>query len=517
MIVDQFGKPFPVIRRGFLNGTQSVRNLPDIPTIFEDIERSVPPFEWKSLVSAGRKLYINFGPFRAAADDKASYSIGNAFLPTYYGKDKEWGEKASRWLNEQWLPTCELRNDWWTTLFLASTNIDHSGDVGVLFTERDGFPMLQLIPAHRIGHRTVATGVIQDGQFAGLRHDRGVVFNAYGQVVGYLLIGDTEEDDRQVSASEMTLLLDPVFINQTRGFPICVHCLRELRTSMKTQEYEEFAALIAGTIGLVVHNEAGAADDDEGMTLNSIVGNPSESAQAGLGEELKIERLEGGMIRYMKAGVGEKLEQFVSDRPGEFWESFQDRLLRIAASGTGWPYELLWKMEGLSGPAVRAVQNKARRAIADRQSLLRPVAKRAVMYALSKAMREGLLEFSADWMNWGFTMPPLLSIDEGRDSAARRDDYLMGFVSMTEILTAEGRGDYRQHVKNLAVEAAIRETARRECEAEYGVKIDPRELQMRSVNDVLRDPKQSGKPGSAESDSNDNKPVDGRTNYDDGK
>jgi hypothetical protein len=99
-------------------------------------------------------------------------------------------------------------------------------------------------------------------------------------------------------------------------------------------------------------------------------------------------------------------------------------------------------------------------------------------------MESGLLPFSADWMKFQLTMPPLLSIDEGRDANARREDYKLGYVTMSEVLTAEGRGDYRQHIRNLAVEAAIREEERRAVEAEYGVEIDKREIQMRTPNET---------------------------------
>jgi hypothetical protein len=498
-IVDMYGRPIASGYGKLLEATKPGPNVPLQTTVWEDIDKSVKGYEWRNLVSAGRKLYTNFGPFRAAADDKAAYSIGQSFIPSFFGDDKEWGAQATAWLIDEWFPLAEIRNDWWTTLFLASTNVDHSGDCGVLYTERGGMPSLQLIPAHRIGARWNQEGIVPKGRFKNFRHDRGVVFGPYGEVIGYLLLGDTEREDIQVSVDEMTLLMDPMFINQSRGFPIFVHAIREGRTAMKAQEYEEFAALIAGSIGLIEHNETGSAED-EGLDINTIGGSVSEQEPEGL----KIENLSGGMIRYFKAGTGSKLEQFSNSRPTDFWDRFQDRLLRVAAAGTGWPYELLWKFEGLSGPAVRAVQNKARRCIADRQSLLKPVAKRAVLYALSKAMENGLLPFSADWMKFSLTMPPLLSIDEGRDANARREDYKLGYVTMSEILTAEGRGDYRQHVRNLAVEAAIREQEREAVEAEYGVEIDRREIQMRTPNETAVAPS----PAPAPDDDMNETPID---------
>jgi hypothetical protein len=131
-------------------------------------------------------------------------------------------------------------------------------------------------------------------------------------------------------------------------------------------------------------------------------------------------------------------------RPGQDWDQFQDRLARKALLGVGWPYSLCWKPDGQNGTQERAEIEKARTTILDRQELLKPVAQRVVGYAISKAIKEGLLpeyrgQDAGGFLKWDFTLPPKFSIDLGRDSAARREDYKLGFKNLSEVIAEQGQ------------------------------------------------------------------------------
>jgi hypothetical protein len=158
---------------------------------------------------------------------------------------------------------------------------------------------------------------------------------------------------------------------------------------------------------------------------------------------MTMERLEGGTITYFKAGTGSKLEQFVNLRPGADWDQFQDRLARKALLGIGWPYSLCWKPDGQNGTQERAEIEKARTTILDRQELLRPMAQRILGYAVSKAINSGYLpEYPGTdlggQLKWDFTLPPRFSIDLGRDGAARREDYKLGFKNLADVVAEQG-------------------------------------------------------------------------------
>lgn len=476
----------PVSTSKFLNATQNGPNVESWPTLYEDISKSVPVYDRRFIVSANRKLYANRGTIREATDARAICSVGNAWLPTYGGSDPR-GKAAEKWLREEWLPACEIRGseyDWQTSLYLESTNIDHSGDIGVLLTYKGDpeypWPCFQLVPAHRIGFRSgLATGIVQgdecDGAtgYRGRKYEDGVIFGDHGDPVAYALLGEDAGDDKVVSTWNFVLLKEPMFVGQSRGFPIFLHAIREARTAMKASEYEEFACLLASSIALIEENESAAPENKSLDTSFDGDGNENQVPTNGLSTQSYM----GGLIRYLRAGSGANLKAFMSERPSAQWDSFQSRLDRVACAPV-WPLELILEMKGIPGPAVRSIQGRARRVVKDRQSLLFKVAKRKVLFALAIAMKTGRIEPFMDWTNWGFVMPPLLTIDDGRDSAARLSDYFAGFTNLTEILEEDSR-ELEPHLRQRAREIVLRERVRREESDAAGIEgweIPPEEM-----------------------------------------
>lgn len=483
----------PISTRKFLNATQNGPNVESWPTLYEDINKSVPVYDRRFVVSANRKLAANVGFIRESIEGKAICVVGNSWMPVYRGEDRNWGAQAEKWLRESWLPNSEIRGDeydWQTALYLEGTNIDHSGDIGILLTYKGDperpWPCYQLVPAHRINFRNgLATGTVTGQEcegaekYKGRKYEDGVIFGDYGDPIAYALMGETPEQDRVVSSYSFMLLKEPMFIGQARGFPLFLHAIREARTTMKASEYEEFACLVASSIALLEHNETGTS---EGPDFN----NPEETASPDLTPGITSKAMFGGLVRYFRAGSGAKLEAFTNSRPGPEWDRFQDRLIRAASTGTGWPYELVWKMDGLTGPGVRSVQSRARRTVLDRQTLLEKSARRKILFALAIAMKTGRIPASKDWMRWGFVMPPLLSIDDGRDATARLNDYFAGISNLTEILAADGK-ELDQHLYQRAREIARKEQIRAEVEKEMGVPISKEEM-GRAVGSAANNP-----------------------------
>jgi hypothetical protein len=433
-IVDQFGYP---IDARLLNATSQTTGRPYIPVRTEGISKAVDLTDWRAVLSLSRRLWANNGIVKGATVQKAMHAIGRAWNPVFRGADQGWGKIASEWLR-LWYGTCNVRgenHDFKTSLYLTSIAIDRDGDQGFLLTtsEDGAWPMVQTIPAHRIGQRTRQT-VVESGPYVGLEISHGVICNKTGRPVAYRILGDTEADDRDVSARDLIFSYDPEWADQLRGFPIFSHALNDLRDADQSQYWEQLNQLASSSRTLIETNESGQADiNDPGMVLG-------DSGREG---EMSIQRLEGGTITYFKSGSGSKLEQFVNMRPGQDWDSFQDRLARKALLGIGWPYSLCWKPDGQNGTQERAEIEKARTTILDRQELLRPMASRMVGYAVSKAIKEGILpEYrgadQAGFLHWDFTLPPKFSIDLGRDGAARREDYKLGFKNLADVIAEQG-------------------------------------------------------------------------------
>lgn len=409
------------------------------PMTNNTIGLEINQYDWYQLLSQSRKLYCNLGPVTGAIDDKATYSVGRAWNAKFTGKDKAWGEEAERWVNEQWYPMADARGsmfDFKTDLFLSSVCIDRDGEIYIYLTESpDGWPQIQLLPAHMIGMRDTKEEVVSEGPYRGLRVCQGVVTNNVGRPVAYHLLGVTPEDDEYVSARDLIQVYDPRWPDQIRGFPCFMHALLDLMDLRTVQGYEKMAAALMSSVGLIEWNEQGAPDPGEPMNLLT----KQITAQAGVVPTVTTQDFMGGTAHFFRSGSGSKLESLKNERPGEPVEKFMNRLIRNACVGAGWPYELTWDASALGGANVRLLIAKAMRAVEDRQDLLRPIGKRVVGYAVAKAIKSGLLEESDEWYKWRFTMPAAMTADYGRQAAADLADLEAGVTSLSDILAEEGR------------------------------------------------------------------------------
>jgi hypothetical protein len=415
------------------------------------------------LVSDSRKLYANLGPAKGAIDAKAMYAVGRSWLPKFEGADQVWGDQAKEWLLNEFYPLADIAGrDFQTALYLMSVSIDRDGDVGAILTEYEtSFPAIQLISTTAIQNpsddKIDQYGRLITGPYQGLRCIEGVILNDQGRPVAYYLeqeeTGREEEESElseYITARDMSLLHEPSWVDQVRGVPGFAHAILDLKDLRTVQGYEKMASAIASSIGLLEYNETGMADmSDPSVAL---------SGGAGMQSDVATKEFFGGMVRHFKAGTGAKLETFKNDRPGDAWQKFMDRLLRNAMAGINWPFELAWDMSSLGGANTRFIISTAMRSVEDRQDLLRPFARRAVGYAIAKAVKLGRLPANPDWWKWSFTMPPRLTADFGRDSNAQRDDYLNGIINLTDICAERGV-DLKQHIAQRTAENAALEEA----------------------------------------------------------
>jgi capsid protein len=446
-------------------------NRPILGNYAAPLDRNISVGEWRTIVNASQKLFWNFGPAQGALQEKATYVVGRSWLPRFEGEDKEWGKAATEWLINQFYGVAYVNGmDFQSGLYLDSLSVDRDGDVFCLYTEaRDGYPQFQQIPWHAVGSRD-QKDVVEKGPYRGLRQHNGVIVNELGRAVAFNILGRTAEEDRQVSARSVDFLREPVAPDQTRGLPAFTSAIMDLRDLMTMQDYVRQAAKLAASIGLIEHNEMGVADlsdpvyqlQKNGPTQQSVVG----------------EEIMAGTVRYFRAGSGSKLEQFKSDIPSEATNSLMERLLRNALHGAGLPYEFFWDASKLGGASVRAMVAKVNRTVADRQDLLRPAARRRIGYAVSKAVKLGILPpyRGADIggsLRWGFTTPPLVTVDAGYANADAREAYKLGMRNLSEIL-AEGGRTLSDHLdEREAEELAIRERMQRSGLPESAFRVIP--------------------------------------------
>lgn len=484
-ILDQYGNPISSGSSKFANSAvRGDRSAPAEPIFLDDFDKLIPEQDRKTLLSGSRKMFQNYGPTRGAIIQKADNVIGRAWDPVFSGGDKEWGKLAADWLRNTWYGMCDVRGpdfDFKTLLWLDSVAVDRDGDVLVIFEEgADGWPLTRRVGANRIGQRVIGNYILSEGPYKGRRINHGVIFGDYNRPIAFRVLGDLPADDVDIPANNCIRIMDPMWHDQSRGEPGFSNALKFIRSSLLSHEWEQMAQLMVSSIGLVEYNESGGPDYDD----------PSISVTTASEEDPRpptIETLAGGTVRYVRANSGGKIEQLKHERPNDMWDRFQDRVIRIAMAGVNWPYELVWKANEVNGVLVRNIQERARLSVEDRQDTLRGPARRQLIRAVAKAIKEGILPAPKnrdDWWRWDFSMPRKFSIDPGREAAQRREDYKMGLKNRTQIATEEGWNVDEMDDQRIT-EVVNREAKIKAAEEAHGP-IDRRLIYMLTPNELAQ-------------------------------
>jgi hypothetical protein len=484
-ILDQYGNPVTSGNGGrFANSAnRHDRATPYEPLFTDDFDRLVPSWDWKAILSGSRKMFMNFPPYEGMITMKADNVIGRAWDARFIGEDKEWGKIASDWVVNQWFGMCDVHGtDFKSLLWLDSVALDRDGDFLIVFEPTDsGWPMTRRIPAHRIGHRGPADEIIEKGPFKGSKLRQGKIYSKRGAVLGYNILGDLPEDDVQIAASDCEFVSDKNWHDQSRGMPAGASALKFIRSSLLSHEWEQMAQLMVSSIGLVEYNENGGPDiDDPGYYP------PTDASGNAVSDTPTTEVLQNGTIRYFRSNSGGKIEQIKHERPGDMWDRFQDRIIRMMCKAGKWPYELTWKASDINAAMVRNIQEQARMSVEDRQDTIKVSALRQVRWAVAKAIKEGILpqpKTQSDWWKWSFIMPRKFSVDAGKDAAQRREDYKIGIRNKASIVAEEGGN--LEELEDDRIDTIFRyEKKIRERETSEGFTVDRRKFEMLTPNEI---------------------------------
>jgi len=96
MILDQFGNAAIsyVSRRPSRHANLGGGDRPSESRNLRDLHKIVTKYDRQTLQSASRTLYLNSPLMVGASNQIGIYAVGNAWLPTYKGKDKNFGDIA---------------------------------------------------------------------------------------------------------------------------------------------------------------------------------------------------------------------------------------------------------------------------------------------------------------------------------------------------------------------------------------------------------------------------------------
>lgn len=398
-----------------------------------------------ALLSDARYLYTGSGAISGACGKMADYAVGWAWQPRYTGTNDAFRAAAEAVVN-RWLESCDVRGehyDWRTALRIASVSVDRDGDCFAVLTEDadTGAPRVQWISADRVrgpsswataGSPPVVPDLPETRGYAGRRIHCGVIYDDLLRPLGYNLAamdGSTATVEWNIVPAESVVsIYDPKWFDQTRGIPSIISGILNWYDLNEVVTAETIAAKVNSSLALIETNETGRRElGREALGAASI---PSGGKTG-----IQTQALERGLIRYIKS-TG-KLEAHKSDRPGNGWLALMEMLTRGGFAGMGLPMEFTWDSSKIGGAGVRSMVGQVQRAVENRQRVLAGPAKRILLYAVASYMRRGDIPFAQDWYEWDFSLPPLYSVDMGRDSQNRREDFAVGIRSISNILAEE--------------------------------------------------------------------------------
>lgn len=449
------------------------------PIALNEIDKLIPQYNLAVLMSASRRMFMNNPLLKAAVRQKGSFSVGSAWDPRFLGEDKEWGRTVGEWLKDSVFPLMDSRgpNFFWTRLLrLWSYALDREGDFLILKVKpRDetDYPKIHHVPGWRMTNGETGNGeVIDKGRYKGARIRNGVIINRYDRPVAYRYLKNLQTRETiEVSTRDAWHVYNPMFFDQYRGLPDSTASLNDLRDSLQAHEWELRAQMIESGISLIEYNETGLFDPDD--PANVLGGSTTHN-----GDEVGITHTEvdGGIMRYFRSNSGSKIESFEHKRPGNPWETFQDRTFRLALAGLNWPFSMVWKWDGLNGTSQRQELSKARQSVEDRQADLISPARWVCSHFVAAAVnRLGMFPEQDDWYRWGFSMPAKLSIDPGRESAIFEKEWQIGSANVTDRVEEKG-SSLEDHYRERAHEIALRKRIAREVSEETGEDVSDGEM-----------------------------------------
>ena len=450
----------------YRNGRVRIQNRP--------LEKLITSQDRDIIVSLSKKLFFNYGVMRGVANQKASYSIGQDFDPQYLRPNENTAEDIEEvlsYLNDRLSTSIDVRGycyDWHENLRGVSLDIDISGENFTLLTrDEDGNAAIQNIPAFAV--KTKGNNINDGSEVRGGKIWEGIIYSQQGKPLFYRVsTGDQEDEFEDIPASSIIHTFDPPLGEGKRGLPSAVHAIEDIRHILQSTAYESIRQMIMSSVGLIIENEDGEDDTEQLLSGGDLA----------ITKGVK-EKAISPTIYTMEAGTGQKITQLRHESGGDLFESFHDRLIRSYVKGADWSYSLAWKHQQ-QGTAERAEILTVRGAIKQRQRKLKKWARRVISYIYADAIEQNLTPLLSDITAWNFTIPPRLSVDDGRESKMMMEEYKLGYRSMSDLIDG---GNVKAIAERKAEEAAIFEIARREAEQKFGVPIEARKMQMLTPNE----------------------------------
>ncbi len=162
----------------------------------------------------------------------------------------------------------------------------------------------------------------------------------------------------------------------------------------------------------------------------------------------------GGNMLTMNAGQDIKTVNDSRRHPNQ--QAVIEYFIQDCAAGFRMPYEVMWRIAGITGPAVRFVMRMAEKRLNEiRESLKEQFCQPYWAYSIAIGIKNGQLPpcSDPDWWKCDWIAPSALTIDAGRDSASGLKEIEKGAGTLSGWYGEDGQ-QWRKQLRQRAVELA---------------------------------------------------------------
>lgn len=425
-----------------------------------------------SLMTIGRHLYQNDPMVFGCLNQMAEHAT-EIVKPQYDGENSEWGKVAESWLydNDRWIDVRGVPFTMADDDFLIVLHVIRDGDVGIILTENDqGDPKIQLIPAHRIGTRGNGGKTrIQGGTFDGATIIDGVIVGDSMETIGYRVLGETKEQDRDFSVNDMRLIFKPLYADQVRGFSWLACAAISVQDVHEARKLELVSQKAFAGRAFTEHTETGEADGGVGELC--VPGVEATSTTEAVAPKFTT-AIEEGETTYYRAGSQSKLEAVTADRPTMNQQAFKADTIRHAIHGLGWSVDYWLDPTKAGGAQMRVVLggiNDTCRAI--REKIISKVRKWVDPWRIAKAINNGRIPHDNDWWRWEYQFAARKTADAKYDSDVDLQEMKSGIRTQSDVCASHGLW-WEDVNKQRHKEARARLTLATELSTEFGIPIE---------------------------------------------
>ncbi|MBT9448761.1 phage portal protein [Akkermansia glycaniphila] len=380
------------------------------------------------IISQCRYHYRNNGLIREMVQTISLYAVGAGIMAQPASVNQEWNRKAAK-LWKEWCRNPEITNRFTMRELqdIACRSIDTDGEFFIIkITLPDGSPKIELFESQNVGGMMT----LNHGK-RGFIH--GIQLDAYGSPIAYSM--KTAEEKRvTVPASSIIHVANLQRASSLRGIPAMQHTVGPASDIDTLLFLEKTKARAQADIIRVMKRQE---HDEEQMGPVTVRTEPQEGDAEKEKACARITDVIGGKTIALDAG--DDLENLTTNTPGAAFLDFITVLSRYACQGSGMPYEVVADPSKVGGASTRLVVSKAARYISNRQDLLIEKMMRPVYQHWAACMiAAGKLDPVDGWENVEWMIPGSITVDNGRDEAAERENVRAGLMPLQDYYAARG-------------------------------------------------------------------------------